>query len=139
MIDEMYVPFEAAKLLQEVGFDQKCRDYYLDDGNRFGHWCNEIIPKDMAVYECPTLQIAMEWIMKRHLIFPEFRLCLGDNSEKGRYLIGVYEQTAIDTYTWQTWLYGEDYPDACRKFIEYSLKKIKADKEAAKEEDDDDE
>lgn len=123
-MEERYVTFQQAILLSEFGFDKKCSHYYLEDGCRFGHCFQEVLPKDKQVYECPTVQMAIEWITKRCLFFPELRLTLGD-SVTSRYTIGVYEQTEIDTYRWVAWIHGIDYPDACKQFVDYVLLKIK--------------
>ena len=80
--------------------------------------------------------MTMEWIMTKHLFFPEFHLCLGDNSDRGKYMVGVYEQTAIDTYTWKTWIYADGYADACNKFVDYTLKLIKSKQDTLNMEDD---
>ena len=120
-MEERYVTFQQAVLLNEFGFDKKCSQYYLEDGSRFGHCYQEVLPKDKPVYECPTVQMAIEWITKRCLFFPEFRLTLGD-AVTSRYTIGVYEQTEIDTYRWMKWLEGIDYPDACQKFVDDVLR-----------------
>jgi len=127
-MEERYVTFQQAILLSEFGFDKKCSHYYLEDGCRFGRCFQEVLPKDKQVYECPTVQMAIEWITKRCLFFPELHLTLGD-SVTNQYTIGVYEQTAIDTYRWVAWVNGIDYPDACKQFVDYVLLKIKERKE----------
>jgi len=127
-MEERYVTFQQAILLSELGFDKKCSCYFLEDGCRFGHCFQEVLPMGKPVYECPTIQMTIEWITKRFLFFPELHLTLGD-SVTNRYIIGVYEQTEIDTYRFVAWVNGIDYPDACKQFVDYVLLKIKERKE----------
>lgn len=135
MIEERYMSFEQAKLLSELAFAQECHNYYLEDGHRFQHCHQEVLPKNQRIYDCPSVMMTMEWIITKHLFFPEFHLCLGDNSDKGRYMVGVYEQTAIDTYTWKTWIFADGYTDACSKFVDYTLKLIKSEQDTVEKED----
>lgn len=124
-MEERYVTFQQAVQLSELGFDKRCSHYYQEDGRRFGNCLQEVLPKDKHAYECPTVQMAIEWITKSLRFFPELRLTLG-YGVTSRYTIGVYEQTEYDTYRWCAWVYGIDYPDACEKFVDYVLLKMAA-------------
>ena len=65
---EQYVTFETAKLLRKNGFAWKCRDYYLNDGNRFTHCPQEVLPKGETVYDCPTQAVAMRWLREEYRV-----------------------------------------------------------------------
>jgi hypothetical protein len=67
MIEEDYVSFEVAKLLEEKGFNRvvfKNSPHYAynADGQFSG-------PSWDAEYPAPTLQMAMKWLRKVHEIF----------------------------------------------------------------------
>ena len=130
MIEETYVSFEVAKLLKEKGFNEQCwKLYELGDfgipvrlngfelNDEGGFWNNEYLElykKEHSyindICSAPTHQMAMQWLREKHLIFFDFRLVLGDTVE-GRYMVGVYDMTAFDTYTWKTWVYGNTYEE----------------------------
>ena len=140
MIEETYVSFEVAKLLKEKGFNEQCwKLYELGDfgipvrlngfelNDEGGFWNNEYLElykKEHSyindICSAPTHQMAMQWLREKHLIFFDFRLVLGDTVE-GRYMVGVYDMTAFDTYTWKTWVYGNTYEETYEKAIKYVL------------------
>lgn len=140
MITEDYVSFETAKLLKEKGFNEYCWKLYelgdldkpillngfeLDSDGKF--WNNEYLElykKEHSyindICSAPTHQTAMRWLRKKYLIFFDFRLVLGDTKD-GRYMVGVYDMTALDTYTWKTFVYGNTYEETYEKAIKYAL------------------
>lgn len=127
MSKEAFVSFETAKLLKEKGFNCKCFDFYETEyeksvrkhAQRYGpvDWNGE---DDENCYSCPTLQMTMRWLREKYLIFFDFRLVLGD-TEDGKYIVGVYNMTAFDTYTWKTWVYADTYEETYEKAIKYVL------------------
>jgi hypothetical protein len=75
MIQEAYVSLELAKMMAKAGFSDRCRCYYLgDEPSRWTHAYQEVIPKDVPVYECPTQQVAMRWLREEHKINIEVRM-----------------------------------------------------------------
>ena len=75
MIQEEYVSLELAKMMAKAGFADRCRCYYLgDDPSRWTHVYQEVIAKDVPVYECPTQQVAMRWLREVHNINIEIRM-----------------------------------------------------------------
>lgn len=66
MMEDQYVTFETAKLLWRNGFGERCRKYYLSDGNRYEHTHGEVLPKGEPIYPCPTQAMAMQWLRKEY-------------------------------------------------------------------------
>lgn len=64
--------------------------------------------------------MTMRWLREKYLIFFDFRLLLGD-TEDGKFMVGVYDMTSLDTYTWKTWVYGDTYEETYEKAIKYVL------------------
>ena len=63
MIQEAYVSFEVARLLDEKGYKEPFTDYLYDEkGQRVGY----VIPSKS--YPCPTHQMAMAWLREKHNI-----------------------------------------------------------------------
>ena len=140
MIKEAFVSFETAKLLKEKGFNEYCWKLYelgdldnpillngfeLDGDGKF--WDNkylELYKKEHSyindICSAPTIQMTMRWLREKHLIFFDFRLVLGDTKD-GKYMVGVYDMTAFDTYTWKTWVLGDTYEETYEKAIKYVL------------------
>lgn len=67
-ITEDYVSFETAKLLKEKGFNEPCWFWYSPIGELNRHYSEPA--KSSPCYEtaCPTLQMAIKWLMKKHNI-----------------------------------------------------------------------
>ena len=85
MIREEYVSFETATLLKNEGFNQKCINYYLEDGSMFGHCYQEILPKDKEVIECPTQAMAMRWIREVYGVHITIKLTVRKDIRTGFY------------------------------------------------------
>ena len=72
MITEDYVSFETAKLLKEKGFDENTpANYFVGDDKLRGCVVGEMIyhkreEEDTHLIACPTLQMAMKWLMEKH-------------------------------------------------------------------------
>ena len=73
MITEDYVSFEVAKLLNEKGFDEQCRDFYRQENGNWLHrntyeynYFNLQMPIWKDCYACPTHQMAMKWLREVH-------------------------------------------------------------------------
>ena len=74
MITEDYVSFETAKLLKEKGFDEECDCLYDNDApgtpgleiDRDIRCINSYL--DDSQYAAPTLQMAMKWLRKKHIL-----------------------------------------------------------------------
>ena len=69
IVEEAYVSFEVAKLMKEKGFEQKCNKYYLPltaNTQMWTHTHGEVIPEACVVYECPTQQMAVRWLIEQH-------------------------------------------------------------------------
>ena len=80
MVTEDYVSFETAKLLKEKGFDEDCRYFYDYEkpksgylsNERYGeriHNSNDYEGRELAA--CPTLQMAMKWLIETHKLHIE--------------------------------------------------------------------
>lgn len=76
-IKEAYVSFEVAKLLQEKGFNEPCRSYFIDNADYIdpSYSTEELTDLNMGVWETlrPTHQMAMAWLreIKNIVIVPE--------------------------------------------------------------------
>ena len=103
MIQEAYVSLELAKMMAKAGFTDRCRCYYLgDDGMRWTHDCQEILPKDVPVYECPTQQMACEWLRQVGAYHIE--------------VLAAYHFRVFDGYTFEVFSLFSDTGHCCRPF-----------------------
>ena len=69
MLKEDYCSEEVSKLLNEKGFNEACRAYY-EDGKFCWVWndgCSRNTDNPKYV-SCPTHQMAMKWLRKKHNI-----------------------------------------------------------------------
>jgi hypothetical protein len=68
MITEDYVSFEVAKLLKNKGFNEPCYTCYLN--KEFSHYDYLSTNFELVdnAYSAPTLQMAMKWLRKKHLL-----------------------------------------------------------------------
>lgn len=129
MVQEAYVSFEIAKLLKEKGYCQISNNLYNEKGEFVNYdvgLSNKSYSSDFKeIYEAPTQALVMRWLREVHCILFSFHLCLGEKAaNEGLYQIGVYEQTATDTYTWRNWIIGDTYEETYDKAIRYSLESL---------------
>lgn len=73
MIQEDFVNFECAKLLEEKGFDEccyACYEYFESGVTLYRGWPFEYkgkpVSKSLDRIKCPTLQMAMKWLREVH-------------------------------------------------------------------------
>lgn len=65
MINEVFVTFETAKLLNIKGFSSAdCHTAYDEDGEFF--WHGDYSKSRRGVIDAPTLQLTMQWLRKKH-------------------------------------------------------------------------
>jgi hypothetical protein len=64
MIEEAYCSFEVAKLLKEKGFDGVVSAHY----NNLGGMVMGANPISKNTVKCPTLQMAIAWILEKYNI-----------------------------------------------------------------------
>ena len=78
MIDEAYVSFEVAKLLNKKGFDEECNKVIHQDTKNeyyFGNYSDEIKGRLVLV---PTQQMACRWLREvHHLCIEPYRTACG--------------------------------------------------------------
>ena len=116
-MQEDYVSFEVAKLLNEQGFDGEWHKHYWGyfPGKEFlteGSFSPE--------YDCPapTLQMAMKWLREVHNIFIQVELY----SKYNDYCFELFQNThrlilkQHETYN--------SYEEAVEAALEYTLKKL---------------
>lgn len=117
MLEERYVSYELAELLDSKGFDGKCRAYYRKHDKILlykvpapaeidGYTCNrKWVKKHSEKNHCdyilaPTLQMAKEWLKLKHNIFVEVSiysdedLSILDLPEGTRYTWNLYNNAS---------------------------------------------
>ncbi len=128
MITEDYVSFETAKLLKEKGFDEGCRQYWYKGNIVFSR--NEIWNRELDNYEdegwtAPTLQMAMKWLRKKHiLVLPEPKsFTLDGEVATWVYNIWCDDNCEVDADFFDGEPF-EKYEDACEAAIKCCLKNL---------------
>ena len=72
MIEEDYVSYEIARLLNEKGFDESCfacYEYFISGVTMYSGWMfeykgNPVRNTDERI-KCPTVQMAMKWLREK--------------------------------------------------------------------------
>ena len=118
MIEEDYVSFEIAELLNEKGFDEPFFRYATsqkeyDDGE----WMTNGGIEDSVGF--PTLQMAIKWLREVHKISVE--VCSSINTSQ-LWMAGVWELTTKN-HLWTTNPYTT-YEEACEAAIKYCLENL---------------
>jgi hypothetical protein len=81
-IEEAYVSFDVAKLLWEKGFNEECRAYRVAGPlEEIGVFTTDLEIKNfyrgfkpsVGLFTCPTQQMAMQWLRKKHKLHIEIR------------------------------------------------------------------
>ncbi len=132
MINEDYVSYKIAKLLEEKGFDEKISMVYTSCGElckctRYDSIRNSNyndITKNYFECTAPTLQMAMKWLREVHHLVIQIEFI--DFLEHGEvWLYSIIERKTIKQLTSR----GEDftehsYEEACEAAIEYCLENL---------------
>lgn len=119
-IQEDYVSFETAKLLKEKGFDGECSRFYMPNGHgmwKYGHYHDFDISDRI---ECPTLQMAMKWLLKKYNIF----ICvlfLEESNGFGYTIENIIKKKYITTSKNSSY---KEIEDACEAAIKYCLENL---------------
>ena len=122
MIEEDYVSYKVARLLQEKGFDEvcfACYEYFISGVTLYQGWMfeykGESVRNTDERVKCPTLQMAMKWLRVVHNLHITIYSC---SQESWMYRITKPHQKLEDGE------YGEDfnsYEDAASVAIKYCL------------------
>ena len=136
MIEEAYINYDTAKLLNEKGFKiDTTQSYWIisPDGIRYhmspiGAYTSDINDKSAFYrpadsYPCPTQQVAMRWLREKHNLhisvqpdFPSelnYRMCWCWSAN-------LLEENCISTKGFQCYL--GSFEEAAEKAIQYCLK-----------------
>lgn len=95
MNSKFHVSLEAARLLREKGYNEKCTFAYTDISNgsdingRIVFNCNDY---PVGIYPCPTKAEAIDWLERKGMCIVVIRRTI-DNKVGWRYVI--YNQTEI--------------------------------------------
>ena len=125
MIEEAYVSFETAKLLEEKGFDESTICVYHKDGIfdriTLNNWNNKFVTPICA----PTQQMAMRWLREKHNIYisiqPDFPSEI-DYKMCWCWSANVLHENCISTKGHQCYI--ETYEQAVEAAILYTLKNL---------------
>jgi len=104
-IEEKYVSFDTAKLLNEKGYDNCLNDIWYDkDGIKFHKYHYDIsndyrVRQNQAVYQCPTLQIANDWLQIKHNLHVSVTPSFGEyETMPGGYFEDTFEGWVVTIY-----------------------------------------
>jgi len=74
-IETLFVPYELAVKLKELGFDEPCFGYYLCENSAFGvrleittNWI-DLLPYDSSSCKAPLYQLAFRWFREKHQLY----------------------------------------------------------------------
>ncbi len=125
MIQEDYVSYYVARLLQEKGFNEvcfACYEYFISGVTLYQGWMfeykGESVRNTDERVKCPTLQMAMKWLREVHNLHITIYSC---SQESWMYRITKPHQKLEDGE------YGEDfntYEDAAEAAIKYCLENL---------------
>lgn len=128
MITEDYISFETAKLLKEKGFDENTPvNYFVGDDKPRGCVVGEMIyhkraEEDTHLIACPTLQMAMKWLMEVHDIYIDVLLL--NHSEEGIYGYVIQNITSRDYIATSRNNSYNTYVEAAEEAIKYCLENL---------------
>ena len=126
MITEDYVSFETAKLLKEKGFDEPCQTWYgiyqelnfLSEEEPNTNSSNRNALLDVA---CPTLQKAMKWLRKKHILIV---LDVENFYMDGSVASWIYHIWCDDNIEESHSASFKTYEEACEAAIKYCLENL---------------
>lgn len=121
-ITEDFVSYEVAKLLKEKGFDELCKYWYEDDGERYTlvSTCYQNVC-DEGECLCPTHQMAMKWLREKQGIIITVDYNEDEDCEKNeRFGFTIYQKDTrkVDLAIYPT------YEEAVEAALKYSLENL---------------
>ena len=136
---EPVVSYKVAKLAKEKGFDEKCINWFDNNGNNQNlyAWTWNTNNGNRSDFACvrPTQSLLQKWIRERYSIHIEIKpIPLGENGFKWIYELGLMEISSLDnvsrrnTYsilTGKEGVYFDDYEEALDDGLFEALKLIK--------------
>lgn len=126
MIQERYVSFEVAKLLDTKDFDGLCKCYYSFNKkyHELRHSNLRISKKDCCEDEvlCPTQQMVIDWLEQKHNIF--IAVAPYPISKNYRNIRAYVYKTEGRSYSLKSFIDAGSRRDAIDAAIKYSLEKI---------------
>lgn len=126
MIRERYCSYEVAKLLQEKGFDEPCRSYFINYVGDYRRCTVEITSRDCSSEQIlrPTHQMAIDWLREIHKLHIEIYA----NASGYRFIISKPGGDGTDLVTdaegpndGNAW---DDYKDVVEAALEYCLTEL---------------
>ena len=66
--EETYVTFKTAMMLEKAGFDYKCRQFYMHDGDRWPYTHQTVLPSKEPTCDAPTQAQALRWLREEYNI-----------------------------------------------------------------------
>ena len=112
MDSKFYVSLEAARLLKEKGYNEKCTFAYTDTSN--GSDINGRIVFNsndypVGIYPCPTKAEAIDWLESKGIIIEVFSARIGENRKWCNSIINTKTYITIETpYKFSTRLEAEE-------------------------------
>lgn len=130
MIQEAYVSYEVAKLLNEKGFDELCNLAYDEESlilkdlkesyNNTEHIeYKQKFPNDGTWVSCPTQSLAMRWLREVHNIFISPRI-----QNDGTYICYLYDTKGNGIQGYDKNLVQVSYEQACEAALKYCLENL---------------
>ena len=112
MNSKFYVSLEAARLLKEKGYNEKCTFAYTDISNgidingRIAFNSNDYL---VGIYLCPTKVEAIDWLESNGIIIEVFSARIGENRKWCYSIINTKTDITIETpYKFSTRLEAEE-------------------------------
>lgn len=124
-INEDYVSYETAKLLKEKGFNEEVLAVYIYD-NLFVKGENNIVnPANVPIILAPTHQMAMKWLMEKHVVIVVTPKSFCADGSCGSWAYSIWADDNLEVDGEEEWedLY-ESYEEAVEAALKYSLKNL---------------
>ena len=144
MIEEAYVSYETARLLQEKGFDETCYacyEYFSSGVTMYSGWPfeykGEVVQNSKDRVKCPTQQMVMRWLREVHHLHIEVEVLKPYDMNGGKRLKSTdrieFHATIVHTDQWNDALeefknegigWCETYEECVEEAIKYCLEHL---------------
>lgn len=108
-IEEKYISFETAKMLNEFGFDNNLNNLWYDEnGNKFDEYHYDIsrnwrVKDHQKVYQCPTLEVVNYWLKDKYHLHISVIPAFGEyETMPGGYFEDTFEGWQLTIYNLST-------------------------------------
>lgn len=70
-MNDLFLPYNIALQLKEIGFDEICLNHYIDATEKFRHCPTDVARPRTPHTDAPLYDQVIEWFIEKHIVYIE--------------------------------------------------------------------